>query len=175
MKINLQIISSRMSQKNTELHIAGSGRELLSARLLTPKMTQFDRCAVYIGKTSDILALQESGLPENLICAGKGDVRPLVEAGKYNMIVADGAGVIEIHNEVQNIFDFFNLIDSELMNAILQEKDLQSILDIASRFFDNPVYIIDAAQKLVSYSANLVDTEFKNKDRKSTRLNSSHT
>jgi len=162
MKINLQIILCRMSQKNAELHTVSDARELLSARLLTPKTQRYDRHAVYIGKTADILALPRAALPENMICVGKGDVRPLTEASKYNLIVVDGTGVIEVHNEVQGIFDFYNQIDSELMQAILEEKDLQSILDICTKFFNNPVYIIDAAQKLISFSSNLVDPEWKN-------------
>jgi hypothetical protein len=82
-----------------------------------------------------------------MICVGKGDVRPLTGASKYNLMVVDGAGVIDVHNEVQGIFDFYNLIDSELMQAILEEKDLQSILDICAKFFGNPVYIVDARAK----------------------------
>jgi hypothetical protein len=150
-----------MALKNAELYISGNGRDLLSARLLTPRMTQFDRSAVYIGKTSDILNSQNAALPENIVCIGRGDVRPLAEAGRCNLMVVDGASVLEVHNEVQDIFDYYNQIDSDLMNAILQEKDLQIILDICTRFFDNPVYIMDAAQKLISYSSNLVDAEWK--------------
>ncbi|SHI16931.1 transcriptional regulator, CdaR family [Sporobacter termitidis DSM 10068] len=161
MKINLQIIYCRMPQ-NAALHIASDSRELLSARLLTPKISRFDRSAVYIGKTSDILALRHGALPENMICVGKGDVRPLVEANMYNVMVLEGVSVIEAHNRVQDIFDYYNQIDSELVNAVLQEKELQPILDICTRFFDNPVYIIDAAQKLISCSSNLIDAEWNN-------------
>ena len=151
-----------MSPKNVELHITNHRRNLLSARFLTPRMTQFDSSAVYIGKTADILNSRGAALPENLVCIGRCDVGPLVEAGCYNLMVVDGSSVVEMHNEIQDIFDYFNQIDSELMNAILQEKELQFVLDICARFFDNPVYIMDAAQKLISFSSNLVDPEWKN-------------
>ena len=162
MKLSLQIISCRLSGRVNELHMVRQGRELLSARLLTPRITQFDRTAVYIGKTSDIVSCLGAELPEDIICVGRGDVRLLAEAGKSNLMVVDGS-VLDVHNEVQDVFDYLNQIDAELMSAMLQEKDLQSILDICTKFFDNPVYIIDAAQKLISCSSNLVvDTEWKN-------------
>ncbi len=162
MKLSLAMILGKMTQKNTRLYMSNDERALLSARLLTPKTSRFDRWAVYIGKTGDILSMCNSGLPDNMICVGKGDVRPLIEAKKYNIVQIDGDGVLDTHNEVQDIFDFFNQIDDELMNAILHDKDLQSILDICTRFFDNPVYIIDAAQKLISFSSNLIDPEWRN-------------
>jgi hypothetical protein len=162
MKLSLPIILGKMTQRNARLYLSNDTRELLSARLLTPKTLRFDRCAVYIGKTGDILSMKNAALPDNMICVGKGDIRPLIEADKYNIIYIEGDGVLEVHNEAQDIFDFYNQIDNELMNAILQEKDLQSILDICTRFFDNPVYIIDAAQKLISFSSNLIDPEWQN-------------
>lgn len=162
MKINLQIIVCKMNQRNTELFITTEGRTLLSARLLTNKLSQFDSCAVYIGRTSDILALQASGLPENLICVGKGDIKSLLETNQYNVLVVDSYSPLEIHNEIQNIFDFYNQIDSELTNEILYEKDLQAVLDICTRFFDNPVYILDSAYKLIACSSNMNDPEWQN-------------
>lgn len=159
MKISLQIISGKLHDRNAALHITQSGRSLMSARLLTSRARPFDPGAVYIGKTADILAMQNSGLPGNIVCVGKGDIRPLVEAGQYNIMYIGDGNPLDIHNEIQQIFDHYAMIDAELTDALLHEKDLQAILDICTRFFDNPVYIMDSAQKLIAVSSNMSNPE----------------
>lgn len=160
MKFNLKIIACKLDKIITETHISYNNRTLLSARLLTPGTAPFDKSAVYIVRSEDIPSLWDTDLPENLICVGRGDLQPVIEAKKYNLLVVDGGNPIVIHNEVQRIFDFYNEIDADLTNAILCENDLQSILDICTRFFDNPVYIIDSAQKLIACSSNMNDPEW---------------
>ncbi len=160
MKFNLRIIACRLDKKIAEMHVCSEDRTLLSARLLTPGSLPFDLNAVYIIRTEDIPSFEDTGLPLNLICVGRGRPRSVIDTGKHNLLVINGSDPIEVHNEVQSILDFYNEIDAELTNAILNENDLQSILDVCTRFFDNPVYIIDSAQKLIASSSNMNDPEW---------------
>ena len=159
MKFDLRIIACKLADRITEIHIPNGGRTLLSARLLMPDAGLYEKTAVYIGSAEDIERMRDDDMPDNLICVG-GSSRGLRGAGKCNLLVVKEGQPIEIHNEVQHIFDFFNEIEADLTNAILYENDLQSILDICTRFFDNPVYIIDSAQKLIACSTNMNDPEW---------------
>ena len=75
------------------------------------------------------------------------------------MAVDDGS-IFEVHDEIQDLFDFYNQIDLELTNEIVHETDLQAILDICSRFFNNPLFIVDSGKKLIEQSSNLQDPEW---------------
>ena len=160
MKFNLRVIAYKMQRKITQTNLPGNDRTLLSARLLTPGKTSFDANAVYIVRAADIPSFNPSALPENLICVGDIDLSTVTGDQTHNILIVDADDPSAVHSEVQQIFDYYNEIDADLMNAVIRENDLQSILDICTRFFDNPVYIIDSAQKLIACSANMNDPDW---------------
>ncbi len=160
MRFNLQIIAYKLGKKITELYMSYSDRTLLSARLLSPAAAPFDKSAVYIGQAEEVLAWPDTGLPENLIVAGSADRDTLTGKGACNMMFVAEDSPVAIHDEVQRIFDTYNDIDADLINAILCENELQSILDICTRFFSNPVYIIDSAHRMIAYSSDFSDPEW---------------
>ncbi len=135
MKLSLPIISCKLMCKILLLNLYDkNSRELLSVRMLTLKKTQLDPHAIYIGKTHDILTRLDQNLllPKNLICVGTGDFEPLIEQKKYNILVVDSGSLFEVHDEIQDIFDFYNQIDAELKVEIVHENGLQAILDFCS-------------------------------------------
>ena len=161
MKLSLPIISSKMKYKIVDICISDKDtRELMSTRLFETRLNNFDINCVYIGKMNDILSCQDTPLPMNIICVGLGDIAAIHQARNYNIMVVEGPGVREVLNEVQGIFDFFNQIDTDLTKEIMLEGSLQSILDICSRFFDNPIFVVDSAKKLIAQSSNLKDPEW---------------
>ena len=163
MKIDLLVISHRIKYKVLNIFINDPERKnLVSARLFSAKSKSTDDDAVYIGKTGEITADQDARLPTNLICIGHGNISALTSAKTCNILQIDGSGIVDVINDVQGIFDFYNSIDKELMNEVLKESTLQTILDVCSRFFDNPIFVVDSAKKLIAQSSNLKDPEWVN-------------
>ena len=160
MKFDLRIISSKLRRNIIKLHISNPARTLLSARLLTPDMRQFSNNAVYVGRTDDVLSMLKSGLPTSLICVGHAETRFPAELTGHNFMVVDDGNAIDVLNEIQGIFDFFNEIDAELLHEIVSERKLQDILDKCTLFFNNPVYIFDSAFRMIAYSSDFTDPEW---------------
>ncbi len=160
MKFDLKIIACKLKRNVVRINITDQTRTLLSARLLTTDMRQFSNSAVYVGCPDDISAMQKSGLPFNLICVGKTNLCDSLDLSHHNIMIIEGDNTVDVHNEIQGIFDFYNEIDAELIDEIVCERDLQSILDKCTRFFDNPVYIFDSAYRMIAYSSDFTDPEW---------------
>jgi DNA-binding PucR family transcriptional regulator len=157
LKLNLPIIAFKLADRKPNLHLCTNhGNNLLSARLLSPGIVHFDPYAVYIGTAEEIRTIDQASLPSDVIVVGEEAAQALSET-ECNWLSFEEGDVPEIFNAVQQVFDFYNQIDSELYDAVMQEQDIQSLLDICSRFFDNPVHLVDSSLRLIAHSSELDD------------------
>jgi len=157
LKLNLSIIALKLAERNPTLHLCSNrGNNLLSARLFSPGIDCFDSCAVYIGTVAQIRSIDQRGLPSDVIVVGK-EAEQTLSGTACNWMAIGQGDVSETFNAVQQVFDFYNQIDSELRDAVIQEQEIQSLLDVCFRFFDNPVFLVDSSLRLMAHSSRLED------------------
>ena len=154
MKLNLAIIAHHLSELNP--HLCGETDQKLTLsdiRLLTPQ-SQLSPKSVYLYKWDGSVSLPL--LPKMQICIGGNDEAcALLQQNNVNGIVLNtDMDIMTVFECIQDIFLHFNSLDSQLMEAIILDEPIGTLLNICAKFFDNPVIIVDASLSLIDLSTN---------------------
>jgi hypothetical protein len=118
MKFSLRAIACKMDREIVRTHFVRDDRSILSARLLTPDADAQDPSAVYIVRAEDLAFYHAAGLPVTLICVGSSGTDDWLGDGAHNVLSVEADDPVKVHGKVQQIFDFYNEIDADLMKAI---------------------------------------------------------
>lgn len=62
---------------------------------------------------------------------------------------------------IDETFEFYRSWENELLYAILKNEDFQSLVDIAERVFQNPMYIANWQGKVLGYTHQFADATFR--------------
>lgn len=103
---------------------------------------------LYIASYEDI-KLKEK-LPKLLFVTGAQDTELIHGVVYFDLTVT------ELFNAIDDIFEHYSKIESDLRRAIARNAPLRTILSICTLFFDNPVTLSDTHLRLIETSDNVV-------------------
>jgi len=158
MHITMQIIADSLSESNhqPQSHLPEDmSMDLVGARLFPSSGTPCDIGHVYVASSEN---LDPAALANcvNLIVADAGHddtlFTRLKSEHRNSIVVQDTPDAVSLLNQVSDIFSFYNARMSELLHAVASDVPLAKCLNIASRLFGNPIFILDTALTLVTYT-----------------------
>ncbi|WP_411683134.1 PucR family transcriptional regulator [Clostridium thailandense] len=65
------------------------------------------------------------------------------------------SSLTEIFKKIEKIFEEYFEWKSELLDAVIRNKSLQTLLDVSYKIFKNPMYILDSSQTTLACSRNI--------------------
>jgi hypothetical protein len=153
MKLNLSILAYELSDLSPQLTGSITQALFLSDIRLMRKDLRYSPEFVYFVETRQLF--DSSWIPHAMVCIDGTDVVTLLKEKQTQSLIINYSGdPMELFERIQDIFFHYNMLDGKLRNAIEQNMDLDSIVNICADFFHNPVYIIDAALSLITMSNN---------------------
>jgi len=167
MKISMTMIAHKLKHYNIKLYLPEKENLTINKiKFLSQKKIRFDESCVYLCNSKNFNQnLFENEI--NIIIIGNKDFNlDKTNISKFNLIYIDAnTDLLEVFNEIQDIFTFYQKWDSELQDAIIMGKDLQHIIDASFNYFQNPMYLIDASFRTLAYTkkvgANEIDELWK--------------
>jgi sugar diacid utilization regulator len=95
-------------------------------------------------------------LLEPVICIGDADEVQnfVIEKGTEALVFPDCVNLNLLYQAICDIFFKYNNYEQEIKDAIIRNDSLSTTINIVSRIFDSPVFICDAALRLLAASEN---------------------
>lgn len=108
---------------------------------------------VFLAKWADLR--HSLDIPPNIICIGGGKTaaQVFVDADTNALIFDESTDMASLLQEISDIFLTYANYESEIQSAIIREDGLDAVLDIVSKIFDNPVFVTDAAFRILGNSS----------------------
>lgn len=132
--------------------------DLQSVRLCTKGQTFFDATILYFASTDVLPAPTQEGV-FTILCYGKP-----IDSSKYDqssftlLYIGDDVFYPDVFNTVQKFFANEQAIDSSmrrLVNSLISDNGLQSMVDLASEILGNPIFVVDLQQKYLAISSGV--------------------
>lgn len=157
MKLSIHLLYDRISTTNSKLVTNENINFNLSSIRNYPGSSKIlSNNVLYVVSSDDIYTISsEESL--SFICLGKVDEKYLNNNDWSAILMPYDTPTIDLINEVQDIFDEYNLWKEEVSEAIFHRESLQSIFDLSSRYLKNPIAFFDHAQGLIMKSGALSD------------------
>ncbi|ACL18386.1 CdaR family transcriptional regulator [Desulfitobacterium sp. LBE] len=159
MKLNLAVFAYHLADYaprlyDSEVHGLGIG----DVRFIDRQETFLSE-SVYIGAWDKLQALIRP--PSYVVCIGRDETtdRWLEKHGVKALILDSEVELNEVFERLQDIFQHYNRLESELLEAVLCKEPLNVLLNICAKFFANPTFITDAALCLVATCDNFAHPE----------------
>lgn len=152
MKLNLGLIMDNL--KTPYERVVGYADGALSLIGICPFIAglQYSKDILYIAQWTQLR--DEPRLPENVICIGGGDsAYELLESRQVNGLIFSGDSTLPaIMLEVQNIFFKYEEKEHALLNALLQNKPIQAILNACASILNCHASLYGSDYMLLGYS-----------------------
>lgn len=143
--------------------------DVKTLRLFIKGQTFFDSEVLYLGNA----ALLPQEIQQNefiFICLGMPENASDYDNSSFSLITIEKkCSSEEIINHIQDLLSrtlkFTSLIQI-LMNSLLSNQGLQTLVDQATEFFENPIYVVDLQGKYIAISSrDFPDNAFLNQER----------
>ncbi|MBE6114773.1 MAG: hypothetical protein E7191_06790 [Erysipelotrichaceae bacterium] len=133
-------------------------------KMVKPKNPVFFPACIYVGYVSELPDEIDPRFLANLICIEDVPLSDqiLVNENMNLYLVPKGTNQFNILNKIADIMIDEAVLTSSMqriLNALYENKGLQSIVDVASEVFENPLFINDTSFKILAMSR---DYTFKN-------------
>jgi hypothetical protein len=156
MKLSMQMIADRLADLEPEVHLAPDEKPSLeSVHLLEIEQDDYSEEDVFIGFSGLGYRLSDfNKLPSHLIWVGKIEEMQSIKSTYPTewMVISTMSGIGAVFNRIQEVFRWFADWQNDLLNALVQGQDLQTIVDIAYRAFNNPIHVVDSAFMTLAWS-----------------------
>lgn len=128
-------------------------------KFLSKNQSNFHNHTMYIGST-EFLPPPDTPGKFAILCYGTPSSWPAFQNSSFCIFfIRDNLDNIEIFNRIQDIFQNINSITKKkqiLLDALLADKGLQYLVDVAYEVFGNPLFVIDNSYKYLAISSGVV-------------------
>ncbi len=153
MKLNTSILAHELSDLNPRI-CGDTDQELtLSDVRLLAHQRQLSAEHLYLVTLEQIRNLDDRNA--TVACIGGNDASDyLIERGMSGLVFPCELEINEVLERIQDVFLHFNVLEHELMEAVLREDPLDSLANICAKFFRNHVFILDVSLSFIAWSDN---------------------
>lgn len=133
-----------------EVPVPGAGHLVERALLLEGMGARED--AIWLARWEQLRKLE--ALPQSLVCVGGGeDARVLFAARAVEaLVLPESANMALLYQAVCGVFFHYDSFEREVTSAIIAGEDLPALLNRVSRMFASPVFVTDAALRVLAHS-----------------------
>lgn len=133
--------------------------------MINKKISSYDTDILYLVERSFFSSLTGDKIPLNILCIGDFNTKEIITTYNCNLITLHTEYyILDIFQEISLIFSYYNKWSDHLTQALIENKGIQSLTDIAYEIFNNPFTIVDSSQKLLAYTKNDQCEDFEWKD-----------
>ncbi len=143
MKVSMHIVKKWLGKYSPEAHILKGDQEIIGVRYFTddaPLKKEF----LYIGHNKDFIETDRRGV----ICANSGDI-----------ILLNTDDIYEVFNEMQEMLEFYNEWEMQIMRLIEENASVNSILEATMHMLGYGLVLTDASHFMLG------EVRMDNKDR----------
>lgn len=144
MKISLQIIWEKLNLNTAEAVLEAPDHSVFSdVRLLSPKLATLKSGILYVG---------EGLLGNEFVCEAGSGLCLLNGSGPFPcdvLAIVGDYSLFELFNRISQLFYELRTQFEQLIEAIIQKKGLQQVVEIISKICGNPVYLVDSSFKVL--------------------------
>ena len=129
MKVSMYIVKKWLGKYSPEAHISKGDQEIIGVRYFTedaPLKKEF----LYIGHNRDFIETDRRGV----ICANSGDI-----------ILLNTEDIYEVFNEMQEMLEFYNEWEMQIMRLIEENASVNEILDATMHMLGYGLVLTDAS------------------------------
>ena len=135
------------------------GLDIHMMKFLTRKQNNFQNNIIYFGSTDMIPPPNTLG-EFVILCYGDAPCWSSFQNSSFCILfLRNNLDYIEVFNKVQNVLQNNNNINMKkqmLFDALLADKGLQYLVDVAYEVFGNPLFVIDNSYKYLAISTGVV-------------------
>lgn len=129
-------------------------QQLTRVRLLPSESDQLSVDTLYIVNPSDVVKFSFEGI--HVVLAGNShEVGIFHKAASITVIEVENPETSAIFQEIQEIFEKYQLWENDILSTILHYTSLQDILDKCSVMIKNPIALFDTQQTLLIKSGTI--------------------
>jgi len=127
----------------------------LSNLLLGDAQTEWAANSIYLIDSGSSLTVPASDIDSTLIVIGE-DAEELAARFSTVVRIAPGPTLVQLHNWVQEVFAGYNRWEADIHRVLSMGSDVQNIIAISSKVFDNPLLLIDINYKIIAFTEEAV-------------------
>lgn len=147
MKLSISLIIYELQKRNLNIQYNLIDVEQIVSSIRILDTTYYDDNTLYISPMNNIDKSTISEFP--IFVSG------IPQSNLQNNIIYVDVNFNSLFNNIQSIFEQYDSIELELIKGLGENKSLKEILNICSKFFDNPIHILDGSMHYIEYSDNL--------------------
>lgn len=154
MKLTVSVLAYHLQQQYVDLGMVTVNDELRSFDRIRYFESSVDvDDIIWLGRWQDIK--NREVLPPCLVCIGGDEVsQRLFQANMIDAIVLpNDTNIPMLYQAICDILFHYNDYEREIISAIIADTNLNSILNIVSRLFDNPVFVMDSALRVLGHGS----------------------
>ena len=129
MKVSMYIVKKWLGKYSPEAHILKGDQEIIGVRYFTED-APLKKEYLYIGHNKDFIETDRRGV----ICANSGDI-----------ILLDTEDIYEVFNEMQEMLEFYNEWEMQIMRLIEENASVNDILDLTGHMLGYGLVLTDAS------------------------------
>lgn len=164
MKLNLGMILETLDP-DTIVSVVGNEDSPMTISWVFPLISgvTVQNDAVYVASWEQLLGIY-ADFPQFIVCIGGADeaVAFFQENGISGIIYSEGADLLTVYSEIQEVFLRYDKLERELLDAMLVDSSTQTILNCCAKFFEGHVMIfstISTGFLLLEHSNNFMPPE----------------
>ncbi len=156
--LTFETIVEELNYKGISSWLGNEKQMIERVKLLDLNQKQFENDVIYVGKGEDLHRIVAAKINAILTCGHFEAENEIYYHEKANIILVENDNLAEIFGNVQDIiYQYQKLIqvNQELMNLLLNNEDLSSVVKECYHIFHNPVAVLDASFKLLEWTNEL--------------------
>jgi PucR family transcriptional regulator, proline-responsive transcriptional activator len=159
--LSVNLILNKLNFKNFRSSLISDEQVFIKgAKLLSKHSLECDPEILFITKASHFLEIPPQNRPKNILCIEDCPISTeIIDNNKFNIIIIDKSiDLEETFNKVLDIIIMHQKIDhcaSRFINALIECKGIQHIIDIGFEILGNPLFVTDANHKVLAYTKNI--------------------
>ena len=157
MRLNMGVLRDELSGVVVGEHLVPRlGMTLAGVRLLDDS-SEPSPAYVYVCAAEQLLAFEGPGSLPATICVATADFAEALAAGGRDIIVVDGTRITvgQVLARVLEAFERFGAWERRILQATIEGRKIQEVLDIAHEELSNPIALLDNAQFAIAMSGDL--------------------
>ncbi|MDW8802344.1 helix-turn-helix domain-containing protein, partial [Clostridium sp. A1-XYC3] len=152
--ITLSYIASKLENEGYSVGFQGNNEtDLKGVLLLGRNEQQYLENYLYLLNKNEIMQLRTMPM-FCVILSNKQEVSFIGNVPNF-ICISNNVSVTEVFKKIQKIFEEYSEWRGELLESIVHNRSLQTVLDISYKIFKNPMYILDSSQTTLAYSRNI--------------------
>lgn len=162
MNITIGEISKKLLHLNTNLYFSlGENVNISTIKFLPRKRFEPESDILYFSKASALLNILPVNHSVNILCIDDCSLPiKILKNIQINLIIIDkNNDLLDIFNEVQDIllsYQRMALKSNMLLNALVEGKGLQYLVDIGFKLLGNPILLCDLSHKVMAYTRDIL-------------------